>query len=136
MAGSRARLLSGLSGTKHHRLRRAPTRFSRSQGVARDMDDSYVCQGLFRFRFSAVRPGNLLQCWVRTRRKKVHSGEGEVGLRARFRCCRRPFPASPLAHPACPFQGTGAPRIFPAGQPPLAAAAGFGVQGVGMLLPR
>src|SRR5580704_8477252 len=33
--------------------------------------------------------------------------EGEVGLRARFRCCRRPFPASPLPHPACPFQGTG-----------------------------
>ena len=33
--------------------------------------------------------------------------EGEVGLRARFRCCRRPFPASPLPHPACPSQGTG-----------------------------
>ena len=35
--------------------------------------------------------------------------EGEVGLRARFRCCRRPFPASPLPHPACPSQGTGRP---------------------------
>ena len=33
--------------------------------------------------------------------------EGEVGLRARFRCCRRPFPAGPLPHPACPSQGTG-----------------------------
>src|SRR5260370_30533351 len=37
-----------------------------------------------------------------------HSGvEGEVGLRARFRCCHSPFPACPLPHPACPSQGTG-----------------------------
>ena len=33
---------------------------------------------------------------LRTRQGRSTRDEGEVGLRARFRCCRRPFPASPL----------------------------------------
>ena len=41
-----ARLLCGLSGTKHRRLRRAPHPIFTPQGVARDIDDSYVCQGI------------------------------------------------------------------------------------------
>src|SRR5271165_4685277 len=41
----------------------------RDRTLARGAPDrcSYVCQGLSRFRFSAVRPGDLLGCWVRTR---------------------------------------------------------------------
>src|SRR5207249_9781411 len=37
-----ARLLCGLSGTKHRRLQRAPHPIFSPQGVARDKDDSYV----------------------------------------------------------------------------------------------
>ena len=44
--GSAAPSIAGVSGH--------PTRFSPWQDVARDRDDSYVCQGPFRFRFSAV----------------------------------------------------------------------------------
>jgi hypothetical protein len=34
------------------------------------------------------------------------------------------------------YSAPGAPRVLPAGQLPVMAAAGFGVHGVGMLLPR
>ena len=40
-AGSAAPSIAGFGGH--------PTRFSRFQGVARDRDDSYVCQGLLFF---------------------------------------------------------------------------------------
>lgn len=36
---------------------------------------------------------------------------------------------------AC-LHAPGAPRVLPVGQPPVVATAGFGVHGVGMLLPR
>jgi len=62
-------------------------------------------------------------------------GEGEVGLRARFGVTAVRFPQAPSRTRRAPFKAPGAPRVFPAGQP-LLAAAGAGVQGVGMLLPR
>jgi hypothetical protein len=59
----------------------------------------------------------------------------EVGPRARYRRCRRPFPAGPLPNPACSLLGTGLSTCLVVGQP-LVAAAGFGLHGVGMVLPR
>ena len=44
-----ARLLCGLTAPSIAGFGGHPTRFSRSQGVARDRDDSYVCQGLLFF---------------------------------------------------------------------------------------
>jgi hypothetical protein len=61
--------------------------------------------------------------------------EGEVGLRARFGVAAVRLPQAPSRTRRAPFRAPGAPRVFPAGQPVL-AAAGAGVQGVGMLLPR
>ena len=80
---------------------------------------------------------NGVLCWVADKTGKVHSGEGEVGLRARFRCCRRTVSRKPPPAPGVPLSRHRALHVsFPPGQPPLAAASGFGVQGVGMLLPR
>ncbi len=90
----------------------------------------------FAFGFSVARSGNLLECWVRTRQGWATPGmEGEVGLRARFGVAAVRFPQAPSRTRRAPFRAPGAPRVFPAGQPPT-AASGFGVQGVGMLLPR
>ena len=61
--------------------------------------------------------------------------EGEVGLRARFGVAAVRFPQAPSRTRRAPLRAPGAPHVFPAGQPVL-AAAGAGVQGVGMLLPR
>ena len=60
---------------------------------------------------------------------------GEVDLRRGAGVTTRPFPQVPSRTRRAPFSAPGAPRVLPAGQP-LVAAAGSGVHGVGMLLPR
>jgi hypothetical protein len=66
-------------------------------------------------------PAMVGVCWV-------GSGRG-AGLAA------SPFPRPARRTRRAILTATGSPRVLPVGQP-LVAAAGFGVHGVGMLLPR
>ena len=107
--------MAHVSGIPHIAFRRVP-RNDRSYRSTLPAFEAHrtmlLCLSIARMMFSYSICGSsgngVLGCCVRTRQGGATPGvEGEVGLRARFRCCRRPFPASPLPHPACPFQGTG-----------------------------
>jgi hypothetical protein len=80
-------------------------------------------------RWAVVRAGSSHE---RISRRRIR---GEVDLRRGTGVTTRPFPQVPSRTRRAPFSAPGAPRVLPAGHP-LVAAAGPGVHGVGILLPR
>jgi hypothetical protein len=75
------------------------------------------------------------RCYCQVERPYPWRFDGEVGPRARFGVVAVRLPRASSRTRRARLGAPGAPRVFPAGQPVL-AAAGAGVQGVGMLLPR
>ena len=64
------------------------------------------------------------------------AGEGWVGPGRPAGIAPGGFPRPARRTRRANYSAPGAPRVLPAGQLPVVAAAGFGVHGVGMLLPR
>ena len=63
-------------------------------------------------------------------------GDGWVGPGRPAEIAPGGFPRPARRTPRANYSAPGAPRVLSAGQLPVVAAAGFGVHGVGMLLPR
>jgi len=64
------------------------------------------------------------------------AGDGWVGPGRPVGIAPGGFPRPARRTRRANYSAPGAPRVLPAGQLPVVAAAGFGVHGVGMLLPR
>ena len=88
-----------------------------------------MMRGGYAPRTSPYPPGLSWRCFKR------RNDTDQVGPRARFRCHHRPFPAIPLPHPACDSHRTGRSMCLVLTSATY-VVVGFGVHGVGMLLPR